>query len=244
MPLRKTPPWSWQLNNSLPSSIKLIAARGVYLLHKSIHMKRIMISLFALTFLAGSASAQEKAKMKGRHHHRHHGEMMVKKLGLSEDQQKQAKAFREDFGKKMKELNKNEKITVKEMRDKKYALRKELRSKMDGLLTTEQKNKMAQFKAEHQAKSEEHFNKHLDKMKSELALTNAQVEQMRTQRETMQAKMKALRENESLSREQKKEQMLALHNEAKEQRKKIFSAEQLKKLEEMKKKRMENNPAK
>ena len=43
--------------------------------------------------------------------------------------------------------------------------------------------------------------------------------------------------NESLSREQKKEQMMALKAEAKEQNKKIFTPEQLKKREEMKKNR-------
>jgi hypothetical protein len=203
-----------------------------------------MISLIALTFLAGSASAQEKAERKGRHHHKHQKGMMAKKLNLSEDQKKQAKVFRDEFRKKMQELNKNEKITVKEMRDRKYALRRDIRSKMNGLLTADQKNKLAQFKAELKARSEEHFKKRLDKMKTTLALTDVQVGQMKKQREAIQSKMKALRENEALSREQKKEQMIALHNEAKEQRRKIFSADQLKKLEEMKKKRMENEPVK
>ena len=78
--------------------------------------------------------------------------------------------------------------------------------------------------------------KHLGKMKTELGLTDIQVSQMKSQRESMQTKFKAIMENESLSREQKKEQFQALKAKGKEQHKKIFTADQLKKMEEMKKK--------
>ena len=44
----------------------------------------------------------------------------------------------------MQELNKNESITVKEQRDRKAAILKERKTKMDGLLTAEQKTKMTE----------------------------------------------------------------------------------------------------
>jgi Spy/CpxP family protein refolding chaperone len=206
-------------------------------------MKSILITLLTVTTLSGAALAQEKEGTKGRHHHKHQHGMMAKQLNFSEDQKKQAKAFNEDFRKKMQELNKNENITVKEMRDRKAALHKEQKAKMDGLLTPGQKNKLVLLKAQQKVKADERYAKHLDKMKTTLALTDAQVSQLKTQREGTRSKMKALRGNESLSREQKQEKMMALKTEAKEQRKKLFTPDQLKKMEEMKKKHMDKNSA-
>ena len=211
-------------------------------------MKSIVVTLFAVSALAFSATAQEKREMKPGYQpgmrKPHHGMMMAKELNLTDAQKEQAKANREEFQKKMQELNKNESITVKEQRDRKAALMKEQKTKMESLLTPEQKTKMAQIKAEQKTKREEHFAKHLDKMKTELGLTDAQVAQMKSQRETIQSKFKAIMENESLSREQKRDQFMALKAEAKEQHKKIFTEEQLKKMEEKKKKHFEKGPVK
>ena len=206
-------------------------------------MKNIVVTLFAVSALTFSAAAQEKREMKPGHmggmHKPHHGMMMAKELNFTDAQKAQAKLNHEEFKKKMEELNKNESITVKEQRDRRVALLKEQKAKMDALLTPEQKTKMEQLKADRKAKHEEHFAKHLDKMKTELGLTDAQVTQMKSQRESMQTKFKALMENESLTREQKRDQFQALKAEAKEQHKKIFTPEQLKKMEEMKKKHSE-----
>ena len=210
-------------------------------------MKCIIVTLLAVSAFSFSATAQEKREMKPGHqpgmHKPHHGMMMAKELNFSEDQKKQAKLNHENFKKKMQELNKNESITVKEQRDRKALLMKEQKGKMDALLTPEQKNKMALLKADRKAKHEEHFTKHLDKMKTALALTDNQVSQLKTQREGMQTRFNAIKENGSLSRVQKKEQLMALKAEAKEQHNKIFTPEQLKKMEEMKKKRFEKTPS-
>lgn len=55
--------------------------------------------------------------------------------------------------------------------------------------------------------------------------------------------MKALRENEKLSREERKQQMMALKEEAKAGREKILTPEQVKKMDELHKKRFGNPPA-
>ena len=207
-------------------------------------MKKIAITLLAAAFFTASATAQEKRTTKAAHHHKHQHDMMAKQLNFSEDQKKQANTYKADFRKKMQELNKKETITVKEQRDQKYALRKEQKAKMQALLTPEQKTKMAQLKADRKIKKEQHFTKHLDKMKTNLSLTDAQVTQLKSQRTAMLLKVSALKANESLTREQRKTQMMALKDEAREQHKKIFTADQLKKMEEMKKKRMDKSSVK
>jgi len=193
-----------------------------------------MIAIFALT---ATVNAQDKMGKKGNHHRKHDKGMMTKQLNFSEDQKKQAKSINADFRKKMQELNKNENITVKEQRERKSAILKERKTKMDGLLTAEQKTKMAQLKAERKAKSEAHYAKRLDKMKTTLGLTDEQVTTLKAQRDVSKARFEMIKNNESLSREQKKEQMMALKAEVKDQHNKIFTPEQLKKKEEMKKSR-------
>ncbi len=204
-------------------------------------MKKVLIPLIALLALTISVSAQDKMGKKSHQHHKHQKGMMAKQLNFTDAQKSQAKAINEDSRKKMQELNKNENITVKEQRDRKAAIMKERKTKMDGLLTAEQKTKQTQLKAEHKAKREAGYAKHLDKMKTNLNLTDDQVAKLKTQRTVNHAKAEQIKNNESLSREQKKEQMMALKTEAKAQHNKIFTPEQLKKKEEMKKNRSDKS---
>ena len=197
-------------------------------------MKKLLIPLIAIFAFTATANAQIKTGKKG-HHQKHEKGMMAKQLNLSEDQKKQAKAIKADARNKMQELNKNESITVKEQRDRKATIKKEQKTKMDGLLTAEQKTKQVQIKAAQKVKHEERYAKHVDKMKTNLNLTDDQVNKMKAQRTAVHAKAQNIKNNELLSRAQKKAQMMALKTEAKEQNKKIFTPEQLKKRDEMKK---------
>ena len=169
---------------------------------------------------------------------------MAQQLNFSEDQKKQAKLIKESFRKRMQELNKNEAITVKEFRDRKYAMHQEQKAKMQGLLTGEQKAKMEQMKADHKVKAQEHFAKRLEKMQTHLGLTDDQTSKMKTQREEMMMKMKSINEDTKMDRLAKKEKMAAIKSQMKEDHKKIFTAEQLKKMEEMKKHKMDRKAAK
>ena len=206
-------------------------------------MKKLLIPLIAIFALTATVNAQDKMSIKS-HHNKHQKGMMAKQLNFSEAQKTQAKAINEDSRKKMQELNKNESITVKEQRDRRAAIQKERKTKMDGLLTAEQKAKQTQLRAEQKAKKEAGYTKRLDKMKTNLNLTDEQVAKLKAQRTTTHAKAEKIKNNESLSREQKKEQMMALKSEAKDQHKKIFTPEQLKKREEMKKNHGEKSRAK
>ena len=199
--------------------------------------------MIALLVLTVTTNAQDKMGKKG-HHHKHQKGMMAKQLNFSEAQKNQAKSINEDSRKKMQELNKNENITVKEQRDRRATIQKERKTKMDGLLTAEQKAKQTQLRADHKAKKEAGYAKRLDKMKTNLNLSDEQVTKLKAQRAATHAKAEKIKNNESLSREQKKEQMMALKSEAKNQHKKIFTPEQFKKREEMKKNRGDKSRAK
>ncbi len=208
-------------------------------------MKKIVTCIMALAIFVVSASAQETKKMKHYKHHKHHQHgMMMKALNLTPDQQQQMKTSREDFKKQMAALNKNESITVKESRDRRAALVQQQKEKMMGILTPDQKTKLETLKKEQQAKHETAAANRMQKMKAKLNLTDDQFARLTDARKSAKDQMIAIRENTSLSREQKKEQLMALKSQAKDNFKSILTTDQLNKMEELKKMRTEKKEAK
>ena len=206
-------------------------------------MKKIAAVMLAFASFIFSASAQEQRKIKHHQHHHANG-MMMKELTLTQSQKEQIKASHDGYKKQLIELNKNEGITVREAMDKKEVLRKEHNDKMMALLTPEQKDKLIQLKKDRAIKHEAMAAKRLDKMKATLNLSDAQVAKIKAAKETTHAQLKAIKENEQLSRIEKKEQLMALKEQNKNSFKNILTPEQLSKMEEIKKMRMEKRQTK
>ena len=191
-----------------------------------------------MMFLAFGASAQEKHDGHHRGHKtKHHREYLTKDLNLSEDQKQQLKAIKETHRKQMAELNKNETITVKEMRDRRTSLIKEYRTKVEGVLTADQKAKIQDRRKESAEKRQQMEAKRMEKIKKDLALTDDQSLKLKTMNESYKSKFESLRKDEALDRTAKREQFKALHEQHKEEMKSVLTQEQIKKLDEMKKNR-------
>ncbi len=73
---------------------------------------------------------------------------MMMKLNLTDAQKQQVKDLNTDYRNQLKDLEKNENITLKDYRAKKASLEQERKSKFQDILTPEQKNKIAQAKKE------------------------------------------------------------------------------------------------
>ena len=199
-------------------------------------MKKLFVSALALTFFAISAHSQQKREMHSGCGGQQKGKMgVMKDLNLTESQKTQMKASHQAFKAKMDELEKNDGITVKEYKQKKAALQKEQKSKMESLLTADQKAKLSASKSEMEAGNSKKVEERMAKMKEKLSLSDEQVTQLKAKHETLKSKMKAIRDNDSLDKSEKKRQMMALREEAKNDAKTILNADQLKKMEEMKK---------
>ncbi|MEP7164811.1 MAG: hypothetical protein ABI741_08955 [Ferruginibacter sp.] len=205
-------------------------------------MKKIL-SIVALSVITFSASAQEKTTMKhhkdgihsGKHQgHKQHSKEMMKGITLSDAQKAQMKASHEEFRSKMEALKKQDNITVGEMKTKRNALLKEQKLKTGNILTPDQKAQMAQNKANMQAQRKEMHEKRAKEMQVKLGLSDDQAAKLKVQNEATHAQMKAIKENGSLTSEDKKQQLKAIRDASKEQRKNLLTADQLKKLEEMK----------
>lgn len=206
-------------------------------------MKKIVAGVLAIASFVFSAQAQTTPKMK-HFRHRHQHEMMMKELNLTPAQQAQLKANRDNYQKQWQDLNKTENITVKQARDKKEALRKEQKEKMMSILTPEQKATLEQLKKDREVKHEAMAAKRLDKIKSTLNLSEDQVAKIKSSTLDIHARARAIRENDQLSRTEKKDQLMALKQQTQDNLKTILTTEQINKLEEMKKNRMEKRQVK
>jgi hypothetical protein len=168
---------------------------------------------------------------KNKGHHPMQG-IDMKQLNLTDAQKEQFRTQKESFHKQMEELKKNDNITVKEWKGKAEELRKQHKEQTKNILTKEQKSQLEKMKEEGKAKREAMGKERAEKMKTTLGLTDEQSIKMKTNRLKMGEKMKAIRENTSLSDEQKRENMKQLHKEQKEFLKSILTEEQLNKMKE------------
>jgi Spy/CpxP family protein refolding chaperone len=203
--------------------------------------KKIILSAIAIAFFATTGFSQDIPERKADHPpmmHKQKGDMKarhgmdMKELNLTDAQKGQMKTQREDFHKKMEDLKKNDGITVKEWRSKMESLKNEQKTKIESILTKEQKDKMQQMKTEGGAKHKEMAGKRAGMMKEKLGLSDEQSAKLDKNRSEMMEKMKTIRENKSLSDEQRQEQMKELHKKQKDAMKSILTEEQLKKMKE------------
>lgn len=201
-------------------------------------MKKIILGMLTVASFIVTANAQEMRKMK-HHQQGHQKSMMMKDLNLSTAQKEQMKANRENVKMQMAELNKNENITIKEYKTRKAVILKSQKAQMDKVLTPEQKNKLAQQKNNRKGKQEMYSAKRLDKMKTNLGLSEDQVGKLKANKEVSMAKAKAIKENSQLSQTERKEQLMALRQDQKNSLKQVLTQEQINKMEEQKKARME-----
>ena len=193
-------------------------------------MKKVIVFAFALVSLS-AAQAQEK-RFRGGGNKDHN---LTEKLNLSEEQKVKAKKLNEEYRKNMMDLRKKDDIPVKEWRSRREELNKKHRDDFRGLLSKEQRDQMEKMRTEKRTMSESNANARMEKMKSNLGLTNDQVEKLKKQRSETSEKMKAIRENKSLDETRKREEMKGLMNKRKENMRSILTEDQMKKMQEMKK---------
>ena len=190
--------------------------------------------------LAFAIKAQEIPERKSERHMMHQGQkgrqhmkgMDMNQLNLTDAQKEQFKTQKESFRKQMEELKKNDNITVKEWRSRMENLKKEQKTKMQSILTSDQKAQIEKMKAERKAMNEIDAKARMEKMKLRLGLTDEQAAKLKKNRTEMMEKMKALKENDKMDADKKKEQMHDLMKKQKEQMKSILTEEQMKKFQE------------
>jgi Spy/CpxP family protein refolding chaperone len=200
-------------------------------------MKKVFIGMALAAFVATGAFAQDQSngfadRPKG--HHR--GSEVMQQLNLTDEQKTEMKTINDDFKNQMADLKKNEdKITVTEWKSKMSTMRKDHHEKVQNVLTSEQKASLKKMMQEHKGAGRKHGAHKLERMKKDLNLTDDQVTALKKNHEDMAQKFKALRDDKSLTEDQKKVEMKKFRDQQHESLKSILSEEQLQKLEQQKK---------
>ena len=199
-------------------------------------MKRIITMSAILLAVAASVQAQDTTMTKQHMHHKMEKgrqDHMMKDLNLTNAQKEQMKANRQSFKKQMDELKNNDKLTREERNTRRKALMQQQHEQMQSILTAEQKEKM---KAANKDRMKDHGameKKQREEMKTQLGLTAEQDRKLAEMHKANMEKMKAIRDNKSLTEDAKKEQMKALKQQQEEAMKSILTPEQVSKMKEM-----------
>jgi Spy/CpxP family protein refolding chaperone len=191
-----------------------------------------LVGAFALSASAQDIPGRKSDGYKPHAKTRMHGKKQMEGLNLTEDQKAQFKSLNAEHRKQMEELKKQDNITVKESKERMAKLRKDHREKTQALLTAEQKEQIKKNAEARKVKSQEMAAKQKERMKTRLGLSDDQSAKLEKQRKETGEQMKAIRENKSLTEEQKKEQMKSLHKKNQESMKSILTPEQLEKMKE------------
>lgn len=205
-------------------------------------MKKITILLMSVTFMLGYTNLQAQERVGKRGNKFEKREKMgegrkggfAKNLDLTDQQKADAKKINDEYNAKVKALKSNDKLTMGEYNKQMADLQKERKAKLEALLTPEQKAKAAEMKGNAQDKADKRQDKMIEKMKTNLDLSDDQVAKIKTIHQNFATKAKAIREDNNLSAEQKKEQLATLAKERKEAVNNVLTPEQKEKQKSFK----------
>jgi Spy/CpxP family protein refolding chaperone len=205
-------------------------------------MKRILTGALALFLFAGAAQAQSKQDTSW-HGHKGGREMMAKQLNLTADQKAQMKTIHENQRKDMEAL-KAQSLTADQLKTQRQELHKKYSSQMQAVLTPAQRDQVAKMRAERKQngakngqwkKDGKGFAKRGAQLQKELDLTQAQQDQLSKMRAETKTQVQSIRNDQSLTQDQKKAKVHSLMKDQKEKFKSVLTKEQLAKLEAAKK---------
>lgn len=166
---------------------------------------------------------------------------MMARVRLSPEQLKQSKVINDEYRSQVADLQKKDKISLGEYKSQLAALHKDHKAKLQGLLTDEQKNKMAQAKKSAEINAQVNSVAKLERLKLTLGLSDKQVATIKSNQEALHNQIKSIHENDNLLPEQKKEQLKSLLEQRKDIVKSVLTPEQQSKIDSLRKNDMHNN---
>lgn len=204
-------------------------------------MKKILFLAFIFASISFSVSAQQQRQnapktFDNRNGMKHEKAGQLKDLNLTDAQKAELKKSNEALKAKMQALRSQD-ITPEERQKQMEAIKSERQANLDKILTPEQKATLEKKKAEKKEEKMEERREKAEKMKSELDLTDEQSAKMKANAAANKEKIQAIRNNSTLTEDQKKAQIKEILKSTKQENKEILTPEQQKKMKEMHKKR-------
>jgi hypothetical protein len=154
-------------------------------------------------------------------------------IHYSIDQRKQIRTIAEVYRKKSEDLYKQDKITLGEYKSQLLALQKERKTKMQELLTPEQKTEMEKWKKHVAEEAQVRAAANLERMKIKLGLNDEQAAKIKSEQTSLRSQLQAIHQNDNLLPYQKKEQMKALLAKRDDVIKSVLTPDQLSQFEKI-----------
>ena len=210
-------------------------------------MKRIITSAFAIMLSIGAAQAQTTTDKHQGHKKEH--KMAFDDLNLSADQKARWQSVREDYKKQSADLKNNTQLSTEEKQKRRKELHQQFRSHTDAILTPDQKDQLATNKTEWKEKNKDGKRdgqargskgkgmKRGQDFQKELGLSSDQQQKMEQLRSDFRNRFSSLRNDNSLTKDEKKIKMQDMRKQQQEQMKSILTPEQIQKMESLRQER-------
>jgi hypothetical protein len=153
------------------------------------------------------------------------------------EQRKQVMAINKDYRQRSVDLFKKDNITLKEYKAGLIALQKEKKTRLEALLTQQQKDQLATRRQRAAENARVMAAARMERLKIRLNLTDDQVARIKASQENLMASMKAIHDNDNLLPQQKMEQFKDLASKRQDNIKAVLTPDQLSKFQEMNKNR-------
>lgn len=185
----------------------------------------------------GTSGTTSTAPEYGKHHRRGHRGMgfqkMSQKLNLSQSQQDQFKTVFQQSQEQAKAIRNDASLTADQKKEKLEALHQNTKTQVNGLLTPDQQKQFAEMKAEGKQRMAGRKEMMGKRMAEKLSLSQQQQDQLKPIFEGRREQAKAIWQDNSLTQDQKKEKMQALHESTQAQVKGILTPEQQQQWQQM-----------
>ncbi len=207
-------------------------------------MKKLFLFAVAGFFFIANSNAQVQRDKTHQHmqsdssHHFQRGKMM-QQLNLTADQKNQMQSLRGDMQQQRSAIQNDAGLSADQKKEKMKELHKTQMQKMNAILTPDQQAKMKSFRRQGKAGHEMH--RKPGQMMQQLDLTADQKTQMKTLHETMKQQSDAIKNDTSLSADQKKEKMKELRKSRMEKVNAILTPVQQAKMKELREQRRQNH---
>jgi len=171
----------------------------------------------------------------GQMHERFEGRMekLSKELNLTKEQQGKIRPILENEMKEMRTVREDSSLTPEQKREKTKAIHQTTKESINKTLTPEQQKKFAEMKEDARENRQGMAEKRIEMMSEKLNLTEQQKKDIKPIIENEMKEMRTVREDSSLTPEQRREKTKAIRQTTQAELNKILTPEQQKKYAEM-----------
>lgn len=154
-------------------------------------------------------------------------------IRFSPEQRQQMQAINQDYHKKSSDLFKNDNLTLREYKSGLITLQKDRKTKMQALITPQQKEQMEKWKKTRAENAQVMAAARMERLKIRLSLSDQQIATLKSKEADLRAQRQSLHDNDALLPQQKMEQLREWRTKQKEIVKSVLTPDQLAKFNEM-----------